>query len=649
MRVAASPALIGYERSLWNGIFPEWSGNIMMGAPAASAGGGLTYPGTHLAYAIARHLLRNEFAQIDVSAILHILAGYFALYLVLRGLGVGQAISSAASVSLFLSGSILIMGRSWGMFIYGTFWAIILMHSMIRLGRGPVGWKWFVLTGVTIGIVFHIGFVQVWVTLLFLMGLISLYLYFSGQMPFTPLLWLTAAVVLGTAIAAPLMYQQWLLSQDLVTQGRSDNGIFIGWKSIFLPYPLAVAPHPNDWGGLLSRYMGQMYYFGTVFAVLPLLGLLAVLTGKSGRAIWAANLWTVMALIVFVIALGNDGGVWWLMSKLPVLNVVNHYPFRLLPFFTLFAVMGGALVAERLVRGTHGRQHWDLAIGLLTALFMAWHVYFARSSFYQYGFSPAQPLDKAIANVLRPDDAHWQARFMPWSPLRSCLPEFRDTEALDFPVQDGLLSFFGYDPLMESKPNWLRAKTLMTEDPLCASLIYGVRWHLISRLAFNPVLSGDSLLEKAMESSVPMGAGLAKITESHPRRVISTDKQALMDVGQVAPMAFVQGHAEQPLAVTISYAGVDVDTSPLNGDATLVLNWFWFPQMTAELDGKPLRVSADDWGRILVDAPTLGGILHVRYTPDWGVGMEIGAGLAIMALLMVLMLKRYELVPGRTS
>src|SRR5207245_2050883 len=111
--------------------------------------------------------------------------------------------------------------------------------------------------------------------------------------------------------------------------------------------------------------------------------------------------WLALALFVLVLSLGTDAGLWKLMSALPILNIVNHYPFRLLPFLVLFCVLSGSAVAERLLRATPRRARWELALTTTTAALLLWHVHFARSSFYQYGFAPTQPLPAAMADLLR--------------------------------------------------------------------------------------------------------------------------------------------------------------------------------------------------------------------------------------------------------
>ena len=71
--------LLGF-RSLWQGTFPDWNPYVFLGAPLATIGfWAITYPPQLVSYAIARHLLGNEFATMEVFAALHLLAGFAAI------------------------------------------------------------------------------------------------------------------------------------------------------------------------------------------------------------------------------------------------------------------------------------------------------------------------------------------------------------------------------------------------------------------------------------------------------------------------------------------------------------------------------------------------------------------------------------------
>src|ERR1019366_3556681 len=78
--VGELPGILLGCRSLWQGTFPDWNPYVFLGAPLATIGfWAITYPPQLLSYAIARHLLGNEFATMEVFAALHLVVGFWAM------------------------------------------------------------------------------------------------------------------------------------------------------------------------------------------------------------------------------------------------------------------------------------------------------------------------------------------------------------------------------------------------------------------------------------------------------------------------------------------------------------------------------------------------------------------------------------------
>ena len=130
--VEAPSRLVGC-RSLWQGQFPEYNPYNMFGEPMASTGcGSFTYPPTYMAYAAARHLLGNEYLVGDVFVVLHLVAGFAAMRWFCGELGLRRATANLAGLSFVLSGSFLIMGRSWTNFVPMVVWLPVLGWGVLR-------------------------------------------------------------------------------------------------------------------------------------------------------------------------------------------------------------------------------------------------------------------------------------------------------------------------------------------------------------------------------------------------------------------------------------------------------------------------------------------------------------------------------------
>src|SRR5437879_2833671 len=159
--VSELPGILVGCRGVWQGHWPNYNPYVFMGAPLLNLGlYSLTYPPTYLAYGIAREFLHDEYATLEVFAILHLLVGYVATYAVARRTGMGPLPATLASLSFVLSGSILIMGRSWHTFVTAAVWLPILVAGLARLREGPVGWRWVLGIGLALGLVFQVGFPQ---------------------------------------------------------------------------------------------------------------------------------------------------------------------------------------------------------------------------------------------------------------------------------------------------------------------------------------------------------------------------------------------------------------------------------------------------------------------------------------------------------
>jgi len=628
--VGELPGVLWLCRSVWEGVLPEYNPYVLMGAPAFSGGGG-TYPPTYMAYAMARHVLGNEYATVEVFAIFHILAGYAATYWASRLVGMGRMPAFAVSLSFVLSGSVLIMGRSWHTFIPAVLWMPLLVVAVMKMVNGPVSWKWFLGTGSVIGIAFHGEFPQIWVYSMGFFVLATVWLVAMGRIPVRRGVWLLPALLLGIGMAVPLLSVQFRLAADMVRPSGYGEGIGDGLLAMLLPYPLVEAYHPNFWGSTDVQYMGHFYYFGTLFAVLCAASVLALIATRPRRAVWAEHVWTVCACLAFVAALGPDGGLWLVMCDLPVFGTINNNPFRLLFFFVFFAVLSGGVLLERLLQRTTRRRAWELAIGATLGLTMLYHVGMCRPSFYSYGFQPYPEPTAEMASLLRPQGTQAPHRLASWAPMRSIVPSFALALPLNLPVIYGLPAFAGYSPLVECKSPFLFAKDRLRQDPAAAARAYGIRWFLRHRTCDAPVFSPNPAA-LGFEMHVEFNSDFKQIKFSRVHELPGLPDLVLMELDHVDPLAFAAGNLRQAMPLRFDGAGIDVDVRGLSSPSPVVVNFLWYPEMKAAVDGREVECSRDDWYRITVNVPTGAEVLEIRYSPDWRKGIIFGLVLAGLSL-----------------
>ncbi len=125
-----------------------------------SEGRGPTYPPLYLAYALARHLLGNECATLDILAILHLTVSYLAIFAVARSAGMRGIVACLVGLTFALSGPVLIMGRCWFQVLAMAAYSSLLALAAERLRHRETGWRWAMGVGLLIGLYYHAGFPQ---------------------------------------------------------------------------------------------------------------------------------------------------------------------------------------------------------------------------------------------------------------------------------------------------------------------------------------------------------------------------------------------------------------------------------------------------------------------------------------------------------
>jgi hypothetical protein len=198
------PGILLGCRSLWEGTFPDWNPYVFLGAPLATIGfWAITYPPQLASYAIARHVLGDEFATLEVCAALHLVVGFLAMRHLSRRIGMGPMPANLAALWFVFAGCILIMGRSWHAFIANAVWLPLVGIAVQRFRESPVGWKWIVGVGLTLGLSFHAGFPQIFAILVMFLVFGVTTVALAERMPLGRVAPVAPALLLGVGVAAP--------------------------------------------------------------------------------------------------------------------------------------------------------------------------------------------------------------------------------------------------------------------------------------------------------------------------------------------------------------------------------------------------------------------------------------------------------------
>ena len=398
------PGLLQAGRSFFSGGSMQWNPYQLMGSPLLSLGySGLLYPPTLLSYAVAKYLLGNDYLMMEVFAALHLGAGYLAVYWASRKLGLRPAIAMCAGLCVALSGFSLIGGRSWHSTLPIIVWMPLLAGLLARMAQGPAGWRWAVKAGLCIAAFYYVGFTQFWGHgMLFLLLAAVLYVT-AGAIPWRRALWILPAGAVGAAMAAPLVYTQMDFAATIVRPETYGKGVTTQLVASLLPYPLWNAAHPNaEWGASAAGFvtMNQLYYSGTIFCGAAFVGAILLVPYRIGRKGLAQNVWLACMIVAVMMMMGDQGFLWPLLCKLPLVGKVNNHPFRMLPLFNIFAALAGACILERLLARLRRPGKWAVAMAAAVSVLMLYHCYYSQSAFYVYGERPYKEMPAAAQALL---------------------------------------------------------------------------------------------------------------------------------------------------------------------------------------------------------------------------------------------------------
>lgn len=635
--VGELPAVVLGCRSLWAGVFPDWNPYVFLGAPLAPMGfWSITYPPMLASYAVARHVLGDECATMEVFAALHLLAGFFAQRLLCRRIGMSAFVANLAALSFVFAGCILIMGRSWHYFIAYAVWLPMLGLAIERFRQGPVGWKWAAGVGLIFGLAYHAGFPQIVANLgIFFCAAIAA-VAIGDRLPFRRVAIVAPAFLFGIGLSAPLLLHHLQMTGGHERFTPNEPGVYDQLQGAFLPYPLAMAELPIHWGSFDVEKMGHFYFFGGLFAVLFALQAVGFWTCWPDRSAWARAWWVPCGMFAFLLLLGDPGMLWKAMAELPMSKFYLRYSIRFYPLFAFCAILGGGLVLERILAVLRQRRSAEVVVGVLMSGVLAYHLAMCQSSFYTYGFRAYPELPAGFEETFHPyADKQFVSdknsrRIASWTTLRSVSPDYYASLPLNLPHYYQVPSVFGYDPVVEGQPRVAQVYRKFEQDPVAAYKAYGVGWHLCS-VPETPTASPNKG-SWFNEHTVNHERAYRRLPKAELKVLQHSQGVTLYELPDVDPLAFGDTKTKSALPMHLHGRGADVDVTSLAAGARVTLNFLWQPQMTCTLDGEVLTLEADEWQRIVTTLPRPGWTLAFRYEPPWLQTCTVGAGICAVAL-----------------
>jgi hypothetical protein len=638
--LTALPVTIAACRGAFRGIFPTLNPYQFLGQPTSVQSiYALTYPFTYIAFAIAR-ALGGDHLFVEVFALGHILAGYFATFAAARYVGSRNVIAATASLSFVLSGAALMISRSYAQMAPVLVWAPLLVIAVEWLRRNGGSTRWAVLTGLVIGFFCHCGNGQMWLYAV-------MFSYFAIAVLFTvraigvrTLLWAAMAGVIGLGLSLPLAIPQMWFMTTVVRFGGVGHGIVPYLRAMFLPMPLVHAAHPQGWGD--PAYMATLYYSGTLLTVLVVVSAVAIVgllisARVDVRALIARHVWLVCAVVALLIAFGSEGPLWDAMSVLPVFNKFTG-PWKLLLYFNLFAAISGAYLLERVLGK---KKIAEIGAFAVVAALLFLNAYYLRTAFYNFADKPYPPLPRRMAALLRSGPLTTRGRIFPVAPERHWGPGYVLSLMHALPSYYEILAFDGYDPFVRATPENLLARLHMERNTEAAARAYGVRWIIVHRSARQPVRVMPDGRINSLELVDGYHGGVANRILRHAALRLHLPELDIWEVQGADPLAFPVGRPQYPLPIALDQAGATVDVRPGGeGPRSVVVNILLREWMDVTVDGREVPVLRDSWERLVAVVPPGGKTLRVTYSPPFLAAIGFGGAVVLLGLLGCSLLSR---------
>ncbi|MFP3942962.1 MAG: hypothetical protein ACLFWF_03665 [Alphaproteobacteria bacterium] len=625
------PVILAGGESLLAGSLFDYNPYQLLGAPTVEVGTyALTYPGTYLAFALAQ-LAGNAHFTLEIFCMGHLVLGFLATFWAARRWGAGGALAAALAVCFVLSGYALVAGRSWYYMTPVFLWlplALGALHGVLFRER-KIGST--LLLGLSLGLLFHAGNVQMWVYAAGLTGALALALWLREGRPQRAFAHLWAAGLGALALAAPLFLLQFGFAAQAARAGGGGFSVTHSLTSLFVPVPLDAADMNFHLAPADLMDLGPFFYSGPLLIPAGLLvaALAASWLWRTGRAgaVSAAALFGFAGTVSLLFALGYDGPVWFLHAAMPVFAKFTH-PLKWLPFAVLLLGLAAIIAWERLNIPERTRRRGAALFALGAFGLMFWNAMRTHElAIHYYKDDPYPGVETPVTAPRR-----HEARLFPLSPLRSTRPGFTESENLNFAMLHRELSLWGYDPIVSNHPGFRKTLLRLLEDPAPLLREYGVRRIVLWQEKLAPRDDDIYLVDRlspwqANVAGFLRESGVKLADLSGERRV-----RGEAPVPDAKPLAWVAGDPSRAWPVTA--AGPRVSVSFGEGGwpgGELVLGFLAHGRTQVKADGQTASFRADEWGRVVARVPEGAHSVTLGYAIDWLPGLSVAVALLALA------------------
>lgn len=372
------PVLNEAQSQLMDGHLPALNMHQYMGSPILRMGTyAVLYPPMVLSYLISHYLLEDDFALLEVFALLHLLAGYLFTYVLLRHLKVNSLYSFIGGLSFVLSGYAIVYIPAWYYVAPCMVFIPLLTYLQYRLNN-ECNAKIIALSAISRALFFYGGNVQYFVYWLMFETILFAYLFTKTnsrskylESNFISLL-ITIILVLplGLLIAANAADSYERSEHFLDISGLNPHEGVLG---MLFPAPISYTTHHLGWD---SPYESQVFYFGSVIMFALVIGLLLCIKMYGKKSWKKVPIFFYLGVLSLWLSMGYKGGLYLLTILVPVLNKFR-YPLKFTLFTTFFFIVAGVIFLYWLVKKLdhQKRRRVSLIIVVVFFLLIVYHLF----------------------------------------------------------------------------------------------------------------------------------------------------------------------------------------------------------------------------------------------------------------------------------
>jgi hypothetical protein len=394
-----------------------------------------------------------------------------------------------------------------------------------------------------------------------------------------------------------------------------------------------LVPDPWLWTNIHGqgelKTKGLILYSGTTFVLFFCILLGCGLFYKFGRKDLGLNVWALCALLGAQAIYGASGIVWPVMMHVPLLSKFR-VPGKFLAFFDIFAALLGSIVLERLLRRIRWSNQIAFGAVITTAVLVGASCMMPLTTWYIYHVKPYPAAESILQQI--PDASSRKQRIFSLSLMRSSSSRYWEGMPHNLPTVYKIPALFGYDPLVDDLPSFLKVKAELNTQFLQSLREYGAEYVLLPNDFDHPELSLQDPELWVTESESPVARHQISQVVASGETIFRSDAISILRLSAVKPLAYVEKASSTSLPLEMNAQGFDIDTTTLGRDRRVIANFLWYPEMQAKGDGKRLEVGSDSWQRMAFDVPTGVKKVRVRFVPEWGKGLICATVAALVGI-----------------